>query len=286
MSEKTVGQEMLEKLSYKKKNIYENSTPEQIGEIFEYSNVPITATEIFNRIMAVGPQEGVKKLPKRNLTKWLLALGLIEEVVVNETRIKRPTESGREIGILLEERWGQRGSYYVVLYNRDAQQFIIDNIEAMLSFEEIEHKPPIGLENHGKPWNIEQDEKLVALFKEGLSIREIAGIFKRGEKAIRIRLRKNGIDPDETVEGADSLAASLANSNMPEHQTKSVANDTSKPKITCQSCKFARSGECFPQKEICTDYERAYDVPKDEKEAWPYMGDASYLRQKGRRRDK
>lgn len=255
--------------------------PEQ-AELFEYSNVPITATEIFNRIMAVGPQEGVKKLPKRNLTKWLLSLGLIEEVVVNETRIKRPTESGREIGISLEERWGQRGSYYVVLYNRDAQQFIIDNIEAMLSFEETEHKPPIGLENRGKPWNSEQDEKLVALFKEGLSIREIAGIFKRGEKAIRIRLRKNGIDPDETVEGASSLA----DSNMPEHQTKSVANDTSKPKITCQSCKFARSGECFPQKEICTDYERAYDVPKDEREAWPDMGDASYLRQKGRRRDK
>ena len=147
----------------------------------------------------------------------------------------------------------------------------------MLSFEEAEHKPPIGLENRGKPWNSEQDEKLVALFKEGLSIREIAGIFKRGEKAIRIRLIKNGIDPDETVEGASSLA----NSNMPEHQTKNVANDTSKPKITCQSCKFARSGECFPQKEICTDYERAYDVPKDERKIhskpMPRIGGLSFI---------
>ena len=107
--------------------------PEQ-AERFEYSNIPITATEIFNRIMAVGPQDGVKKLPKRNLTKWLISLGLIEEAMVNETKLKRPTESGREIGILLEERRGQYGNYFVVLYNRDAQQFIIDNIEAMLTF--------------------------------------------------------------------------------------------------------------------------------------------------------
>ncbi len=37
MSEKTIGQEMLDKLSYKKKNIYETATPEQIERIFDYS---------------------------------------------------------------------------------------------------------------------------------------------------------------------------------------------------------------------------------------------------------
>ena len=34
MSEKTVGQEMLDKLSYKRKNIYESATPEKIEKIF------------------------------------------------------------------------------------------------------------------------------------------------------------------------------------------------------------------------------------------------------------
>ena len=37
MSEKTVGQEMLEALSYKKKNIYETATPEKINTIMEYA---------------------------------------------------------------------------------------------------------------------------------------------------------------------------------------------------------------------------------------------------------
>ncbi len=37
MSEKTVGQEMLDALSYKKKNIYEEATPEKISAIMEYA---------------------------------------------------------------------------------------------------------------------------------------------------------------------------------------------------------------------------------------------------------
>ena len=201
--------------------------PEQ-AKLFEYSNVPITATEIFNRIMVIGPQEGVKKLSKKNLTKWLISLGFLEEVMVNEARVKRPTESGKEIGILQEERRGQYGNYFVVLYNRDAQQFIIDNIEAMLAFDEEKYKAK-SVPEYGEPLDGEQDKAL----------------------------------------------------NL---QIKNETNDTSKPKTTCQSCRFARNGECFPQSEICADYEKAFDVPRDERAAWPEMGDASYLRQKGRRR--
>ena len=37
MSEKTIGQEMLDKLSYKRKNVYEEATPEKIKSIYDYS---------------------------------------------------------------------------------------------------------------------------------------------------------------------------------------------------------------------------------------------------------
>ena len=37
MAEKTVGQEMLEKLSYKKKNVFEEASSEKIAQIFDYS---------------------------------------------------------------------------------------------------------------------------------------------------------------------------------------------------------------------------------------------------------
>lgn len=253
--------------------------PEQAAQ-FEYSDVPITATEIFNRIVSVGPQEGVKKFPKRNLTKWLLCLGFIEEFEINNTRIKRPTDGGKEIGILLEERQGQYGSYYVILYNRDAQQFIIDNIEAIITFDNGTYREKMHLDNQGKLWDREQDEKLVALFNEGFSVREIAQALKRGEKAIRIRLRNKGIDPDTVVEAKTAEV----NVEMPESRINEGIKETAKAEITCQSCRFARSGDCFPQKEICADYEKAYGVPEDERSAWPEMGDASYLRQNGRRR--
>lgn len=167
-------------------------SPEQAAQ-FEYSDIPITATEIINRIIAIGPQEGVKKFPKRNLVKWLLCLELIEELEVNNTKIKRPTDSGKEMGILLEERQGQYGSYFVILYNRDAQQFIIDNIEAILTLDNRVYREKMNLDNQGRPWDGEQDARLVALFNEGFSVQEIARELKRGAKAIRIRLQNKGM---------------------------------------------------------------------------------------------
>ena len=37
MSEKTIGKEMLEKLSYSKKNVFEEATSEKIASIFDYA---------------------------------------------------------------------------------------------------------------------------------------------------------------------------------------------------------------------------------------------------------
>ena len=38
MSEKTIGKEMLEKLSYKKKNVYEEANAEKIKAIYDYAD--------------------------------------------------------------------------------------------------------------------------------------------------------------------------------------------------------------------------------------------------------
>ena len=168
-------------------------SPEQAQQ-FEYSNIPIPASEIFKRIIAVGPQEGVKKFPKRNLTKWLLSLGLIEEITLPlGSKMKKPTSSGEEIGILLEERQGQYGSYYVMLYNLDAQHFILDNIEAVLAFDNDNGTDSADVENQGRPWSDEHNEMLIDLFKKGVSCSEIAITLKRTETGIRARLKRLGL---------------------------------------------------------------------------------------------
>ncbi len=43
---------------------------------------------------------------------------------------RRPTGNGRLLGISTEQRQGANGIYTVVVYDKAAQQFIIDNLDA------------------------------------------------------------------------------------------------------------------------------------------------------------
>ena len=42
---------------------------------------------------------------------------------------------GKQIGITVETRIGRYGEYPVVLYNKDAQRFILDNLDAVAATE-------------------------------------------------------------------------------------------------------------------------------------------------------
>lgn len=108
-------------------------TPEQAAD-FAYSKKPITATDIIERIIAVGPTEGVKRFPRKKVIAWLISLGLMREVEIGGKLRKVPTESGVELGITLEERTSMYGPYQVTVYDETAQHFIVDNIEALLAF--------------------------------------------------------------------------------------------------------------------------------------------------------
>ena len=280
---------------------------------FEYSKEAIPISELARRIFAVGPQEGVKKFSLRTLTKWLLFNDFLEVKRESDgAKYYVPTELGESVGIELEERVGMYGTYRALLYSEEAQHFIIDNLEAVSSFDKSAYKAKMNLANQGKPWDAEQDERLIFLYKEGKTISELAIALQRGERAVKIRLRKNGINVDSiedarpvnvgeneapsaneaaTIEAEKKEAAPIeakvkeAIAEMPEREEKNAQKlEAQEPEISCQSCRFARSGECFPQATICKDYQKAYEVPKSERDAWPEMGDASYLKQTGKHR--
>lgn len=104
---------------------------------FEFSESPIPVSEIAKRINALITDENMKKISHRDLTNWLLSIGILHELK-NEfsgKTIKRPTEQGLELGISLETRSSQYGEYTVILYNKTAQEFIIDNIDAVLALK-------------------------------------------------------------------------------------------------------------------------------------------------------
>ena len=69
-----------------------------------------------------------------SVTTWLIEIGALEVITTADGKnTKLPTERGTELGILTEKRMGQRGEYTVVVYNIEAQRFIIDNIEAIIA---------------------------------------------------------------------------------------------------------------------------------------------------------
>ena len=101
--------------------------------------------------------------------------------------MKRPTGQGESLGIGVENRTGMNGQYTVVVFNIEAQHFVMDNLDAV-----VEHARS-KKENQGQPWSIEHDQHLRDLYQKNIPIKEIAVTLKRNSGAIRARLKKLGI---------------------------------------------------------------------------------------------
>lgn len=100
---------------------------------FPISNKPLTVSEITNCLNSLADLELCKKLNVAHITSWLVDAGMLDIVRRPDGKnVKLPTAMGSEIGILTEERTGPYGIYSVVLYDKNAQQFIIDNLDAII----------------------------------------------------------------------------------------------------------------------------------------------------------
>lgn len=98
---------------------------------YEYSIQPITVSVIARKINELKP-ENMKKLKVTAITNWLVDINMLSTVQVNGKSHKRPTANAESIGITMEQRNGQYGTYYAVLYNETAQHFIIDNLPSII----------------------------------------------------------------------------------------------------------------------------------------------------------
>lgn len=110
-------------------------TMEQLAQ-FQFSETPVSISEITRKINALVDTEQMRRLPYKQLTGWLLSINALEnQQTANRGMQKRPTEIGRQLGISLETHTGVYGDYQVVVYNKEAQEFILDNIDTIISFE-------------------------------------------------------------------------------------------------------------------------------------------------------
>ena len=131
----------------------------------------------------------MKKLTYSGILTWLSEIGMMEwSSTLDGKRTKRPTKIGKENGISVEDRIGNKGNYQVVVYDTSAQHFIIDNLDAILAAENAQ------AEMQGSPWMKEHDDCLVDLYKKSVPVSEIAVTLKRSTSAVRGRLKKLGFD--------------------------------------------------------------------------------------------
>lgn len=112
-------------------------TPEQL-EHFQYSDTPLSITEITKRINALIDTVYIKELKSKIILEWLVEIGMFDNIIVNNKTRRRPSQSGINIGISVEQKINQYGTQYEgVFYNTNAQHFIVDNIEAILEKNRI-----------------------------------------------------------------------------------------------------------------------------------------------------
>ena len=111
-------------------------TREQLDR-YEFPPEPLPVTKITQRIDALAADDNMKKLCYRDITTFLVDAGALRTVTdAGGKQSKRPTPFGESLGIRLEHRQGQNGPYDVVLYDREAQKFILDNMESILAGRE------------------------------------------------------------------------------------------------------------------------------------------------------
>ena len=101
-------------------------------EAIPFSQQPVAITPFLKIVNGLIDSETMKKLPVTAVTEWMVANGFLSETEdASGTKKKIPTSQGNFIGLSLETRQGRDREYTVVVYNEEAQHFVIDNLDAI-----------------------------------------------------------------------------------------------------------------------------------------------------------
>lgn len=102
-------------------------------EKFKYSDRPVSISEFCHGINDT-LLPGMTRLNAKEVTRGLEKLGYLETKTLGEHKhYKCATEKGKSIGIIAEKKLNAYGNeYFVNLYNKDAQTFVLQNLEKIL----------------------------------------------------------------------------------------------------------------------------------------------------------
>lgn len=170
----------------KSKKVPFNITSETIKE-YQISATALSISAVAQKVNALINNENMQQLKTTSFTQFLTENGYLQR----EYNRTIPTSKGTSIGIISENRFSQTGAPYIaVLYNSNAQKFIIDNIDNIIN---VNNREKSALQNTGSLWTETEENKLKELYQQGHSTKEIANILKRTEGAISSRIEKLGL---------------------------------------------------------------------------------------------
>lgn len=161
-------------------------------ESFVCSQTPITVSELTKRINDLIDPEMMYPLRYTSVLSWLQKIDALEAVEMPDGRKPRhPTAKGRGLGILLEERSFDEHTRLLVLYDWEAQNFILENMEAIA---ECQARLSLTKKDYrGDLWTVEQEFLLRELSGKGASAEEMAKTLKRSATAVRAQLVRMGL---------------------------------------------------------------------------------------------
>lgn len=106
-------------------------TPEQ-KQKYICSDSPLSASELCKRLSDLSDDSQVKKLTYNALTNWLLRREILTEETSADAKARKcPTALGESLGLSVVTRHSMRGDYDVVVYDQNAQQFVLDNLDSL-----------------------------------------------------------------------------------------------------------------------------------------------------------
>ena len=104
---------------------------------FQFSDTPIPITEITKRINDLIDSDTMSKLSYKYTIQWLIDLeALSAQTAASGKSVRRPTRMGQDLGISVEQRYGQNGIYSVTVYHLSAQRIILDNLDAIIELSQ------------------------------------------------------------------------------------------------------------------------------------------------------
>ncbi len=106
-------------------------TPAELARV-ELSSHPVSISGLCQRITAATGNPRMANLSSVPVLNWLEARGLLAKVDAQKGRARRPTRDGVQLGIFTQEQTGANGPYTAVLYNDNAQRFILEHFWEIL----------------------------------------------------------------------------------------------------------------------------------------------------------